>query len=164
MATLEDNQPYLIQYFERTRLEYHSELAAPYDVQFGQLGRRILAGVANAPVAAVAQREGAAFFPETGHNVAADIIAYWAANGALAQFGYPLTEEFTQRLEDGKEYQVQYFERARIERHPNNPDPYKFQLGQFGRTVCGAACTSAPAPSSSPLPAPSPSPSPTPVG
>ena len=139
-ATLEDNRPYLIQYFERTRLEYHPEAAAPYDVQFGQLGRRVLAGVATAPVAPVGMREGAAFFPETGHNVAADLIAFWAANGALAQFGYPLTEEFTERLGDGKEYRVQYFERARIERHPDNPDPYRIQLGQFGRQVCGAAC------------------------
>ncbi len=162
VTTLEDNRSYLVQYFERTRLEYHSEVAAPYDVQFGQLGRRILATVPNAPVAPVAQREGTAFYPETGHNVVADFVAYWAANGGLPQFGYPLTEEFDQVLEDGKTYRVQYFERARFERHPENPDPYKLQLGQFGRRVCGAACTSVPIPSASPAPSPTPSTSPSP--
>ncbi len=59
-----------------------------------------------------------------------------AANGDLAQFGYPLTEEITERLEDGNDYRVQYFERARFEHHPENPDPqYQVLLGQFGRHI-----------------------------
>lgn len=137
---LEDGKSYPVQYFERVRMEYHPETSPPFDVQLGQLGRRILAGVPNAATAPVGPRDGAAFFPETGHNVDADMIAYWVANGGLAQFGYPLTEEFVARLENGELYVVQYFERARFERHPENAMPYKILLGQFGRRICGAAC------------------------
>jgi hypothetical protein len=32
-----------VQYFERTRFEYHPENAPPYDILLGQCGRRILA-------------------------------------------------------------------------------------------------------------------------
>ncbi|MFN8513781.1 MAG: WD40 repeat domain-containing protein [Chloroflexia bacterium] len=127
---LEDGKFYRVQYFERVRLEYHPENAPPYDVLLGQFGRRI--HPADTPVAANGQ---GAFFPETGHNVAGDFLAYWQANGGLAQFGYPLTEEFTERLDDGREYTVQYFERARFERHPENTAPYTVLLGQFGRRI-----------------------------
>jgi hypothetical protein len=51
------------------------------------------------------------------------------------QFGYPMTEEFEEQLEDGRTYTVQYFERARFERHPENPAPYTILLGQFGRRI-----------------------------
>jgi hypothetical protein len=135
-ATLEDGRVYQVQYFERTRLEFHPEYAGtPYEVLLGQFGRRILADVPGAPVAPVAARPGEAFFPETGHNVAPRFAAYWSANGGLAQFGYPLSEPFAQQLEDGKTYTVQYFERARFELHPENAPPYDVLLGQFGRRI-----------------------------
>ncbi|CAA9565631.1 MAG: hypothetical protein AVDCRST_MAG88-1864 [uncultured Thermomicrobiales bacterium] len=145
---LEDGQRYLVQYFERTRLEYHPGNRPPEDVQLGQFGRRILMEVPGAPTAPVGARAGAVYFRETGHNVAPDFFAFWEANGGLAQFGYPLTEEFSQRLEDGQEYTVQYFERARFERHPENAPPYDLLLGQFGRRILaesGAAGAVAPA-------------------
>ena len=133
-------QVYTVQYFERVRLELHPEFAAPNDVQLGQLGRTILAGVPDAATARVPARDGAVYFTETGHNVDADIFAYWLSNGGLNQFGYPLTEEFVQRLENDQLYVVQYFERARIERHPENVPPYTILLGQFGRQICGDRC------------------------
>jgi polysaccharide biosynthesis protein PslG len=37
-----DGQPHLVQYFERTRFELHSEMAAPYDVLLGLLGTEVL--------------------------------------------------------------------------------------------------------------------------
>ena len=132
---LEDGKTYLVQYFERVRMEYHPENAPPQDVLLGQFGRGILAGVAGAPTDAASPRDGFVHFAVTQHNVAPDFFAYWQANGGLAQFGYPLTEEFTQQLPDGKEYTVQYFERARFERHPENAAPYTILLGQFGRAI-----------------------------
>ncbi|MEO5951914.1 MAG: sortase, partial [Chloroflexia bacterium] len=57
--------------------------------------------------------------------------------GGLAQFGYPISEEFVETLEDGKPYTVQYFERARFELHPENAAPYTILLGQFGRRILG---------------------------
>jgi len=139
---LEDGNTYTVQYFERVRLEYHPENALPYDVLLGQFGRRVL-GERLGPgtpddqgARAPAQPTGGQpYFAATGHNVPPDFFAYWAANGGLAQFGYPLTEVFAQGLEDGNTYQVQYFERARFERHPGHPAPWDIELGQFGRAL-----------------------------
>jgi hypothetical protein len=126
-----------VQYFERTRLEYHPEHAGtPYEVLLGQFGWRILrerTGREGAPPAAALG--GATYFPATGHNLQGRFLAYWEANGGLAQFGYPLTEEFEERLEDGSVYVVQYFERARFELHPENDRPDDVHLGQFGRRI-----------------------------
>ena len=134
---LEDGREYTVQYFERVRLELHPENPPPYDVLLGQFGRRILAGVPDAPTAPVPPRVGGAtiYFPQTGHNVGRRFADYWAINGGLAQFGYPLSELFEERLEDGRVYAVQYFERARFEHHPENPPPDDVLLGQFGRRI-----------------------------
>ena len=128
---LEDGTVYLVQYFERVRMEYHPEHQPPYDVLLGQFGRRIHGGADPA----VPAQAGGRFFAETGHTVPEDFYAYWGANGGLAQFGYPLTEVLTETLEDGKRYEVQYFERARFERHPEHARPYDILLGQFGRRI-----------------------------
>ncbi len=133
--TLEDGNEYMVQYFERVRLEYHPENATPDDVLIGQFGRRIVATVPDAPVAPAVPLAGSEYFPETGHNVGPRFMAYWTANGGLAQFGYPLSAPFEQQLEDGKTYTVQYFERARFELHPENAAPYDVLLGQFGRRI-----------------------------
>jgi len=126
---LADGKEYTVQYFERARLEYHPENAAPDDVLLGQLGRAL--HPADPPAAPL---PGARFFPATGHNLHTGFRDYWEAHGELAQFGYPLTEEFTERLADGNIYTVQYFERARFEWHPENADPAdRVLLGQLGR-------------------------------
>ena len=66
--------------------------------------------------------------PETGHNLTGPILEYWQSNGGVAVFGYPLSEAFTEKSPtDGKSYLVQYFERQRLEYHPENTDP-KFQV------------------------------------
>jgi hypothetical protein len=137
---LEDGKTYTVQYFERVRMEAHPENAAPDDVLLGQFGRRI--HPADPPAQQIV---GALYFSETGHNLS-DITAdrrtvvnfgrYWDNNGGLRQFGYPITEIFSETLEDGKPYLVQYFERARFEYHPENAGtPYEVLLGQFGRRI-----------------------------
>ena len=104
----------------------------------GRIGRRILATVPGAPttpVPPVADGPGRRYFPDTGHLVSGRFLSYWEHNGGLAQFGYPLSEPFSQALEDGREYAVQYFERARFELHPQNQPPYDVLLGHFGRRI-----------------------------
>ncbi len=137
---LEDGQEYTVQYFERIRMELHPENAPPYDVLLGQFGREVFResfGSAgdryDAALRPTAPKPGLAFFP--GHSVAPDFFAYWQANGGLAQFGYPLAEE--QDRPDGASppLRVQYFERGRLEEHPENAPPYDILLGQFGRQV-----------------------------
>lgn len=141
---LEDGNTYTVQYFERVRLEYHPENQSPWDVLLGQFGRRVLlTGLgrdANLYTRSVQPRAGAVYFPETGHNVSGRFLDYWLANGGLAQFGYPLTEEGIVPLEEAGQYTVQYFERARFEYHPEYAGtPYDILLGQFGRRVLAEA-------------------------
>ena len=135
---LEDGRTYAVQYFERVRMEYHPEHAGtPYEVLLGQFGRHF--HPADPPAAPLPD---ALYFAETGHNLRAGFRAFWEANGGLAQFGYPLTEEFTETLEDGKSYAVQYFERARMEYHPEHAGtPYEVLLGQFGRRILNESPT-----------------------
>jgi hypothetical protein len=67
--------------------------------------------------------------------VCGNLLAYWNANGGLQRFGLPLTE-LHEELIEGKPYQVQYFERRRIEYHPENAGtPYEILLGLLGRLV-----------------------------
>ncbi len=142
--TLDDGNEYTVQYFERVRLELHPENQPPYDVLLGQFGRRVLSAAyadrfiaddyrtATAPVGPL---DGAAYFPETGHNLSGRFLAYWEANGGLAQFGYPITEERNDTL-GGVNYRTQYFERGRMEHHPEYAGtPYEVLLGQFGREI-----------------------------
>ena len=70
-------------------------------------------------------QEGVVYFAETGHTLRGDFLAYWTKYGGLAQFGYPITEEF---VEPGgptlnAPQTVQYFERARFEHHSENVPP-----------------------------------------
>jgi len=130
VQNLENGQPYAVQYFERARYEYHPENGDTSRVLLGQFGRQL--HPADPPVV---QGSGATFFSETGHNISGAFLAYWQGNGGLAQFGYPLSEVISEKLEDGNTYQVQYFERARFEAHPENAAPYDLLLGQFGRNI-----------------------------
>jgi hypothetical protein len=132
-------KPYTVQYFERVRMELHPENPAPYDILLGQFGRGLYLTDPGQPKANGAdQKPGARFFIETGHNLDGKFRAYWEGTGGLTQFGYPISEEIQETLEDGKTYTVQYFERARFELHPENPAPYDVLLGQFGRRIVSA--------------------------
>ncbi len=64
--------------------------------------------------------------------------------------GYPVTEVFTAPSSDGKTYRQQYFERARLEHHPENAPPNDVQVGLLGVWLT-AGRTFSPA---SPAPAP----------
>ncbi len=72
-----------------------------------------------------------AYVPATGHNIGLAIKRFYETHGGLAIFGLPLTELIEQ---DG--VQVQYFERARFELHPELPAPYYVTL-----TLVGSALT-----------------------
>ncbi len=116
-----------VQFFERVRMEYHPENAGTqYEVLLGQLGRELAGNRSDHPFQAVAAStknelndDGAMYFQETQHTLANGFRLYWQANGGLPIYGYPLSQEFTERnTDDGNSYTVQYFERARFEWHP----------------------------------------------
>jgi hypothetical protein len=59
-------------------------------------------------------------------------LRYWETHNGLFLFGYPITEEFAGPSSDGKTYKMQYFQRARMEYHPENSPPNDVQLGLLG--------------------------------
>src|SRR5258706_15720899 len=83
-----------------------------------------------APGAAQAQTR-ARCFPETGYCIAGRIREYWERNGGLSVFGFPLTPLQRERVE-GRSVQLQWFERNRLELHPENAPPYDVLLGRLG--------------------------------
>ena len=96
---LEDGKAYTVQYFERVRMEYHPENAGrPTTCCSASSGDGSTRPTPPAPRRARHHLLRA----RPGTTSAARFRAYWEANGGLAQFGYPLTEEFTETLEDGK--------------------------------------------------------------
>ncbi len=71
--------------------------------------------------------------PETGHGVGWGFRAFWEANGGLPVFGHPLTDEYTQALNEGAGRPAQFFERQRLEWHAENVGtPYEVLLGRLG--------------------------------
>jgi hypothetical protein len=114
-----------VQYTQRARLEWHPEYAgSASEVLLGLLGADVAtarADAGEAPFRRVPAPSGGAarYFAETGHTLAPPLRAYWERQGGLPVFGYPLSEAFTEvSPTDGKPYLVQYFERNRLEHHP----------------------------------------------
>jgi plastocyanin len=74
-------------------------------------------------------------FPETGKTVKGRFLEYWTQNGGLAQQGYPISDEMQEVSDtDGKQYTIQYFERAVFEMHPENQRPFDVLLSLLGNS------------------------------
>ncbi len=138
-------QGYPVQYFERQRFEYHSEhRGTPYAVLLGRLGAESLTRSGRVwqdfPKAAPGTPH---YFPQTSQAIAQEFWDYWRTHGlefgdpsvsereALALWGLPISPPLQERLETGETLLVQWFERARFEYHPGNPNPYKVLLGRL---------------------------------
>ena len=120
----------VIQYFERARLEWHPELhGTPYEVLLGllavELGHTTTPTSTTVPTSTV---DVPWYFPATGHLIARPFRGFWSTRGGLAIFGLPIGEAV---MENG--LLVQYFERARMELHPELAGTrYEVQLGHLG--------------------------------
>jgi hypothetical protein len=125
-----------VQYFERARFELHPELPPDFYVSLTLLGTHFTEGRTEPAFQWLsAGPSGRTFFAESGHSLGGAFEGFWKGRGGLAAFGYPVSEELTEvNPNDGREYTVQYFQRARFEYHPENVGtPYEVQLGQLGR-------------------------------
>jgi hypothetical protein len=135
-------QYYRVQYFERAVLEEHPENYSPGNTEFYVLGRlmgeKLAEGRENeAPFQPVADPGDGTWIEQTQHTLTNDpapFRTFWLENGDLEVFGYPISEQFQEVNEaDGQTYWVQYFERQRMEWHPEQPDPrYQVLLGLLG--------------------------------
>src|SRR5690606_6059282 len=144
------------QWFERGRLELHPENPEPYTILMGRLGADRLLQLGRDPAAEPREttaKAGCLWFEETGHNVcnqseSLGFRQYWETHGltipgldpyqqSLQLFGLPLTEANYEINDNGHYVLTQWFERARFEWHPNQPDEYKVLLGLLGNEIAG---------------------------
>lgn len=156
---------YLTQWFQRNRFEYHPENAAPYDVLLGRLGDDRLRGIGidwQKEPHDSGPRSGCLWFPQTKFNVCdqdpkdgtaqAGFMSYWqteqlrdtrldAYGRSLALFGLPLSQARIETNTSGDTVLTQWFERARLEWHPNNPAGYRVLLGLLGNELQASAST-----------------------
>lgn len=104
----------IVQYFERARFEYHpANEGTEYVILLGRLAVEL--GYSQLAVAApTSQAELTWYFPQTGHLLGQSFRTYWQTRGGLATYGYPIGAAFV----DNRGFTVQYFERVRMELHP----------------------------------------------
>ena len=87
---------------------------------------------------AAAQSDEPRFFSQTGYAIKGDFRRYWEEMGVLSVFGYPISSESWElNAADGKQYVTQWFERHRMESHPElASDPnYYILLGLIGNEL-----------------------------
>jgi hypothetical protein len=148
----------LTQWTERVRLESHPDNPAPYAILIGRLGAERLAQLGRDPFQEGRENgptEGCLWFAETGHNVCDQVAgvgfqSYWQSHGlkipglsaydqSLQLFGLPLTTAQIEVNNSGAAVLTQWFERARFEWHPDNPEPYQVLLGLLGREIANGS-------------------------
>lgn len=118
-----------VQYFQRVRMEYHPYNPQPYKVQLALLGDLLGYRQPGIPAYSIPapdhpQRR---YYPQTGHTLSYGFLQYFDSHGGLDVFGYPITELIP---ENGTV--VQYFQRAKMEWHPENAFGHEITLGNLG--------------------------------
>jgi hypothetical protein len=133
---------YRVQYFERAILEEHPNNYGRdnnrFYIQGRLMGSRLSQGRENEPPFQPVPDPGDGTWDSTTQhtlrNSPAPFRNFYLNNGGLEVFGRPLSEQFQEvNQADGQTYWVQYFERQRLEWHPEIPDPrYQVLLGLLG--------------------------------
>jgi photosystem II stability/assembly factor-like uncharacterized protein len=101
----------LVQYFERVKFEQTS----PTDnVRTALIGYDAIEGRFFPPGRFAVTTDDQQYFDQTKHLLKGAFFDFWKNNGGLSRFGYPITEEFTEKSPEGKETVYQYFERAKF--------------------------------------------------
>ncbi|RIK45478.1 MAG: hypothetical protein DCC58_06280 [Chloroflexi bacterium] len=110
-----------VQYFERAVLQLHiPDDGSPPWVTADLLGyQTYIDPDARKPIAPYTSTEHSRYFPETQHSLSHGFKVFWEQNGGLTSFGYPLSEEWSRIMPDGRKVVMQVFERARFEWWPD---------------------------------------------
>ncbi|HEX5689509.1 MAG TPA: hypothetical protein VFX76_05885, partial [Roseiflexaceae bacterium] len=75
---------------------------------------------------------------ETNRQICGRIRQFYEQNGDINAFGQPLSSQQAEVVE-GRSFQAQWFERGRLELHPENLPPYDVLLGRLGAESLGRA-------------------------
>ncbi len=131
-AFIEDG--FIVQYFERARLELHADNPEPFRVQLGLLGTQF--GISDPAVKTAAipspNNPDFRYFPNTGLWISLTVKQYFETHGGVDVLGYPLS---LLRFENGNF--VQYFQRARLEWNPADSNPNRVRISPVGQMILG---------------------------
>lgn len=118
-----------VQYFKKVRMEFHPGNPPAFQVQLGLIGEEMKKRQLPIPVSEIPAPNDPTcrYFVETGHTICHKFLEYYEQNGGLNMFGYPITEFVV----EGNRI-VQYFQRARMEWHPERPVGQRVQLANLG--------------------------------
>jgi len=77
---------------------------------------------------------GARFFADTGHSLGGRFLSYWLGHRGESVLGAPISEVLYEGNGDGsgRRYLLQWFERGRLEYHPENTGRYAMEPGLVG--------------------------------
>ncbi len=125
-----DGQQVTVQYFERSKLEY---VKATGTTRIGLVGTELTRDRKFDPIQPFPDSPDRRYFKETGHSLSSGFKKYWDDNNGLNTFGFPISEELTESGLD-----VQYFERGRLEYHPELPEGKRITLGRLGEELLEA--------------------------
>jgi hypothetical protein len=123
------------QWFERAVLK---EMPAgstddpEWAIQGEPLGRQVTTAIPLETAQPFLSQPGTYYFGETGHSVNGSFLDFWLKCDGLHLLGYPVSEQVTEVVAPGRQlYQVQYFERGRLEYHQDDPNQ-RVQFGLLG--------------------------------
>jgi len=118
-----------VQYFQRARMEWHPSKPSPHKVLLGLLVDELAYDFPRAEQEQVSMASGPLhhYFPETQHVVSFAFLDYFRKQGGVDIFGYPRSEFM---YESGRI--VQYFQRARMEWHPESRGGPQMRLANLG--------------------------------
>jgi hypothetical protein len=121
----------VVQYFERARFELAIGPGQTPIVRLGSIGvdytqMRDYRFERVPPVPDTPDRR---YFPETGHTLEGAFKAYWDATNGGFYYGPPISQPVNEVI-NGRQFTVQFFERARLEIHSD-----RIRVGLLGRVV-----------------------------
>jgi hypothetical protein len=118
-----------VQYFQRARMEWHPLTPTREEVQLGRLAAELGYRYPPTKPDQIPSSNGPLhrYFPQTKHVVSYAFLDYFREHGGIKTFGYPLSDFM---YEGGRV--VQYFERARMEWHPEREVGSQIRLTKLG--------------------------------
>ncbi len=115
-----------VQYFENLRLEH--PIGQPQNMRLSELGEWAYEGLREEIVDEVVEDGRSRDFPETGHTVRDEFLAFYDAFQGDELLGWPISPQL---IEGG--VRVQYFENGILEWRPQFPIDQRVQLGRIGK-------------------------------
>jgi len=114
----------LVQYFQRARFEYHPELPDGQRVILTDVGSQIYTPAIQLNIS---NPFACRFFTETNFSVCFSFLDFYNKYGGELQFGHPISP-----FEYHDDLIVQYFQKARMEWRPSNPESERVVLTDLG--------------------------------